>query len=108
MLELRNHRCRPQYFSFKFSPSSSSCSYSCSCSCPMFRHRIPVFSLPVHTAFLCSDPYSDMFLFLMAMLSDLYIDPHLVLYSICSNIDFDYCSHCLLDLWSLLTSIQLL
>jgi len=37
-----------------------------------------------------------------------YIDPHLVLYSICSNIDFDYCSHCLLDLWSLLTSIRLL
>ena len=30
-------------------------------------------SLPVHTAFLCSDPYSDMFLFLMAMLSDSYI-----------------------------------
>jgi len=36
-----------------------------------------------------------------------YIDPHLVLYSICSNIDFDYCSHCLLDLWSLPTSIWL-
>jgi len=33
-----------------------------------------------------------------------YIDPHLVLYLICLNINFDYCSHCLLDLWSLLTS----
>ena len=37
-----------------------------------------------------------------------YIDPHLVLYSICSNINFYYCSHCLLDLWSLPTFIQLL
>src|SRR5882724_1714575 len=26
------------------------------------------------------------------------IDPHLVLYLICSNIDFDYCSHCLFNL----------
>src|SRR5882724_13364112 len=28
----------------------------------------------------------------------------MVPYSICSNINFDYCSHCLLDLWSLPTS----
>src|SRR5882724_8595499 len=27
-----------------------------------------------------------------------YIDPHLVPYSICSNIDFDYGSHCLFNL----------
>src|SRR5882724_1607080 len=30
-------------------------------------------SLAVHIAFLCSNPYSNMFLFLMAMLSDSYI-----------------------------------
>ena len=32
-------------------------------------------------------------------------DSYHVCYSICSNIDFDYCFHCLLDLWSLLTSL---
>src|SRR5882724_551791 len=37
-----------------------------------------------------------------------YIDPHLVLYSICLNINFDYCSNCLLDLWSLPTSISVI
>ena len=64
-LELGNHQYRPQYFCLKFSPSSSS--YS------VFRHSIPVLSLAVHIAFLCSDLYSIMFLFLMVMLSDSYI-----------------------------------
>jgi len=48
----------PQYYHLKFSPKSSSCSYSGSCSCPMFWHSIPCVSLPVHTAFLCSNLYS--------------------------------------------------
>ena len=96
-LKLRYHQYCPQYFCLKFSPSSSYCSYSCSCSCPMFWHRIPVF-LSIFRYVPIPNGYA---LWLV------YIDPHLVLYSICSNIDFDYCSHCLLDLWSLPTSIRL-
>jgi len=75
--------------------------------CPMFWHRIPVFP-SVHTAFLCSDLYFNMFLFLMVCPLTRILDPHLVLYSICSNIDFDYCSQCLLNLWSLPTSISII
>src|SRR5882724_42629 len=62
---------------------------------PCCTHHFPVFQsifqyVPVHNGYA---------------LRLIYIDPHLVLYSICLNIDFDYCSHCLLNLWSLPTSI---
>src|SRR5882724_9167095 len=40
-------------------------------SCVLASHSCV--SLPVHITFLCSDLYSDMCLFLMAMLSDSYI-----------------------------------
>jgi len=43
---------------------------------------------------------------LMAMLSDsIYKTLNSVCISICSNIDFDYCFHCLLNLWSFPTSL---
>jgi len=78
---------------------------SCSCPCsdiaflcsPCYTHHLAVFW-----------PILWYFPFLMAMLSELYISSPLVCYSICSNINFDYCSHCLLNLWSFLTPLQLL
>ena len=101
VLELRNHQYQPQYYHLKFSPVPV----------PVFN-PVPVPNLvPVplpcsNIAFLCSVLCSDYNLFLMAMLSDLYIRPSFVCYSICSNINFDYYSDCLLGLWSLLTSLQ--
>ena len=69
-------------------PTSHSCvSHSCT-------HCLAVFQS--HT--------SDI-LILMAMLSDSIYKTQLCMYLTCSNIDFDYCFHCLLDLWSLLTSL---
>src|SRR5882724_4849240 len=65
---------------------------------PCCTHNFPVFR-----SVFCYAPVPNGY-----ALRLVYIDPHLVLYSICSNIDFDYCSHCLLDLWSLPTSIRLL
>src|SRR5882724_5878637 len=62
---------------------------------PCCTHHFPVFQSVFHYA-----PVPNGY-----ALRLVYIDPHLVLYLICLNIDFDYCSHCLLDLWSLLTSI---
>jgi len=64
---------------------------------PCCTHRFPVFR-----SVFCYVPVPNGYALWL-----IYIDPHLVLYSICSNIDFDYCSHCLLDLWSLPTSIWL-
>src|SRR5882724_4815793 len=64
---------------------------------PCCTHHFPVFQ-----SIFCYVPVPNGY-----TLRLIYIDPHLVLYSICSNINFDYCSHCLLNLWSLPTSIQL-
>src|SRR5882724_11967014 len=90
MLELGYHQYHPQYFCLKLTPSSSSCSYSCSCSCscPVFQSIFQYLPIPNGYA-----------------LRLIYIDPHLVQYTICLNINFDYCSHCLLNLWSLPTSV---
>jgi len=65
---------------------------------PCCTHRFPVFRSK-----FCYVPVPNGYVLWL-----IYIDPHLVLYSTCLNIDFDYCSHCLLNLWSLPTSISII
>jgi len=70
-----------------------------------FWHHIPVlsflYSLPCcvpipHFQCSCPNGYAHWLI---------YKTPNFVCYSICLNINFDHCFHCLLNLWSLPTSL---